>query len=67
MRKRELRWFDFNPSGGHEGVRAFKKSFDAEAVSCPRYRPDRKWRVFIKKRRKKNKPAPMRILRRGVI
>jgi len=21
------RWFDFNPSGGHDGVRAFKKSF----------------------------------------
>ena len=22
-------WFDFNPSGGHEGVKAFKKSFGA--------------------------------------
>lgn len=28
-------WFDFNPSGGHEGVRAFKKSFGAEALACP--------------------------------
>lgn len=24
-----FRWFDFNPSGGHEGVLAFKKSFGA--------------------------------------
>jgi lipid II:glycine glycyltransferase (peptidoglycan interpeptide bridge formation enzyme) len=23
------RWFDFNPSGGHQGVRAFKSSFGA--------------------------------------
>ena len=23
-------WFDFNPSGGHEGVKAFKKSFGPE-------------------------------------
>ena len=28
-------WFDFNPSGGHEGVTAFKKSFGAEALPCP--------------------------------
>lgn len=28
-------WFDFNPSGGHEGVRAFKRSFGAEPMSCP--------------------------------
>ncbi|MDD9892036.1 MAG: GNAT family N-acetyltransferase [Gammaproteobacteria bacterium] len=26
-------WFDFNPSGGHEGVKHFKKSFGAEALS----------------------------------
>lgn len=24
-------WFDFNPSGGHEGVKKFKQSFGAEA------------------------------------
>ena len=28
-------WFDFNPSGGHEGVKAFKRSFRAEALACP--------------------------------
>jgi len=28
-------WFDFNPSGGHEGVRAFKKSFGADELACP--------------------------------
>lgn len=28
-------WFDFNPSGGHEGVKAFKKSFGAESMPCP--------------------------------
>jgi len=28
-------WFDFNPSGSHEGVRAFKKSFGAIPLSCP--------------------------------
>jgi hypothetical protein len=28
-------WFDFNPSGGHEGVRAFKKSFGTVALSSP--------------------------------
>jgi lipid II:glycine glycyltransferase (peptidoglycan interpeptide bridge formation enzyme) len=25
-------WFDFNPSGGHEGVKAFKKSFGPTAL-----------------------------------
>lgn len=25
-------WFDFNPSGGHEGVKSFKKSFGAEPL-----------------------------------
>ncbi len=28
-------WFDFNPSGGHEGVKAFKKNFGTQALSCP--------------------------------
>ncbi len=28
-------WFDFNPSGGHEGVKAFKKSFGTEPLPCP--------------------------------
>lgn len=33
--KQGYSWFDFNPSGGHEGVKAFKKSFGAEALLCP--------------------------------
>jgi len=28
-------WFDLNPSGGHEGVAAFKRSFGAEPLPCP--------------------------------
>jgi hypothetical protein len=28
-------WFDFNPSGGHEGVKAFKKSFGPKPLYCP--------------------------------
>jgi hypothetical protein len=29
------KWFDFNPSGGHEGVKAFKRSFGTEVRECP--------------------------------
>ena len=32
---RGMRWFDFNPSGGHSGVEAFKKGFGAEAFPAP--------------------------------
>ena len=28
-------WFDFNPSGGKEGVKAFKKSFGTLELPCP--------------------------------
>jgi len=28
-------WFDFNPSGGHESVAAFKRHFGAEELACP--------------------------------
>ncbi|SCY89863.1 Acetyltransferase (GNAT) domain-containing protein [Desulfoluna spongiiphila] len=27
-------WFDFNPSGGHQGVQAFKKSFGTQERPC---------------------------------
>ncbi|MDZ7334431.1 MAG: GNAT family N-acetyltransferase [candidate division KSB1 bacterium] len=33
--ERGFEWFDFNPSGGHEGVRAFKKSFGALELPSP--------------------------------
>ncbi len=28
-------WFDFNPSGGHEGIRQFKEHFGCEVLPCP--------------------------------
>lgn len=33
--ERGCAWFDFNPSGDHEGVKAFKKSFGAQALPSP--------------------------------
>lgn len=33
--ERGYSWFDFNPSGGHEGVTSFKKSFGAKPLPCP--------------------------------
>lgn len=30
--KEGYEWFDFNPSGGHEGVKSFKKSFGAQSL-----------------------------------
>lgn len=33
--ERSLSWFDLNPSGGHEGVRAFKERCGAQALACP--------------------------------
>lgn len=33
-KKKGFRWFDFNPSGGHEGVVKFKKGFGAEMRSA---------------------------------
>ena len=32
---RKFSWFDFNPSGGHEGVMKFKQSFGSQKMSCP--------------------------------
>jgi hypothetical protein len=33
--EKSYRWFDFNPSGGHPGVRSFKKSFGTSELPCP--------------------------------
>jgi hypothetical protein len=33
--QRGCAWFDFNPSGGHAGVVAFKRNFGAESLPCP--------------------------------
>ena len=45
---RQYWWFDFNPSGGHNGVREFKAKFGVENLSCPffelaQYTPSRNW------------------------
>src|SRR4029079_1053277 len=52
--ERGMRWFDFNPSGGHRGVEAFKKGFGAEGVPAPMVR----WRTPGFER--------LRLLRRGL-
>lgn len=33
--ERKLSWFDFNPSGGHSGVEAFKLGFRPDRLACP--------------------------------
>jgi hypothetical protein len=38
--------FDFNPSGGHEGVRAFKRSFGAKDLRCPIVTVQTAWARF---------------------
>jgi hypothetical protein len=50
------RWFDFNPSGGLEGVEAFKRGFGAElrefdvlARFTPAARAYRRWRRLLEK------------------
>jgi hypothetical protein len=30
-------WYDFNPSGGHEGVKKMKEAYGGVAVPCPTY------------------------------
>lgn len=48
-------WFDFNPSGGHEGVEAFKKGFGAEALRSDVFlskpapkKPKPQWKRFFR-------------------
>jgi hypothetical protein len=42
-----LRWFDFNPSGGHEGVRAFKRGFATEELACPMVSVETRWKKVL--------------------
>ena len=42
--ERGITWFDFNPSGGHEGVWDFKKGFGAQAMPAPVVRIRPLWR-----------------------
>jgi hypothetical protein len=39
----DRRWFDFNPSGPLDGVRAFKKGFGARTLACPSVRLQPAW------------------------
>ena len=41
--ERGLEWFDFNPSGGLEGVRAFKRGFGAQELPSPVVHRHRAW------------------------
>ena len=44
--KKSCKYFDFNPSGGHEGVVRFKETFGTEKLTIKRW----KWEnSFIKK------------------
>jgi len=40
--EQKYQWYDFNPSGGHEGVKNFKKSFGAKPVPSPTYKKSNK-------------------------
>jgi len=41
-------WFDFNPSGGKEGVRTFKKRFGAEVLQCPVLSAETSWAKAVR-------------------
>jgi CelD/BcsL family acetyltransferase involved in cellulose biosynthesis len=41
--ERSLSWFDMNPSGGHEGVRAFKERCGGQTLACPVIVKDALW------------------------
>ena len=59
--------FDFNPSGGHEGVKKFKSGFGAETLPCPVVRVEAKPARFLKKinKIKKNIIEAIKIYRPG--
>jgi hypothetical protein len=45
-------WFDFNPSGGHQGVRAFKESFGTQELPCPLVYRERTLKTFGRQARR---------------
>ena len=51
--ERGLKWFDFNPSGGHEGVMAFKKSFGCLDLKAPLLRKRPLWKQWANRLKKK--------------
>jgi CelD/BcsL family acetyltransferase involved in cellulose biosynthesis len=56
---RGTRWFDFNPSGGHAGVEAFKKGWGAESLAAPMIR----WELpdFLRMRGIRRLVRPVRV------
>jgi len=46
---KHYRWFDFNPSGGHKGTAAFKRSFGTESLSCPMIYSEIPWIKAVKR------------------
>jgi hypothetical protein len=40
-------WFDFNPSGGHEGVVTFKKRFGCDSLAAPFISRQRPWASLL--------------------
>lgn len=42
-------WFDFNPSGKKEGVKAFKKSFGTQELACPIVRQNINMALILKR------------------
>ena len=46
-RERGIEWFDLGMSGGHEGVRSFKKSFGADAVATLVVSEKSRWHRMI--------------------
>ncbi len=46
-------WFDFNPSGGHEGVARFKRGFGALELSAPVITRDTPFRQLVTAARRK--------------
>lgn len=41
------KWFDFNPSGKHQGVRSFKKSFGTIDLDCPLITLTSRWAKLL--------------------
>ena len=48
---RNFDWFDFNPSGGHEGVSSFKQSFGAKPWRSPIVDVEKRYAYFANKLR----------------
>lgn len=41
-------WYDFNPSGGHQNVIGFKKSFGTSQLPCPLFQFESRWSLLVR-------------------